>query len=167
LRGRWEGYAFSNTETETPLVSVDHDGWRLGTGVTYSPTLSWTLDAGYREESGPGATSHGFEGSATLLPTPTLSLTAYASTLERPLEFRFDEASADAFGFDAEWSPTDRLRLAIGLARYTEDRDRPDAAAFDWDQTRLHARMTLLLRSDTDAAPLPPALRARPRAGSR
>ena len=167
LRGRWERYAFSETETETPLVDVDDDGWRLGAGVTYSPTPAWTLDAGYREEYGPGASSHGFEGAVTFLPIPALSLTAYGSTLDRPLEFRFEEASVDAFGLDAEWSPTDRLRIALGAARYAEDRERPDAAAFDWDQTRLHARVTLLLRSDTDAVPLPPALRARPRAGSR
>jgi hypothetical protein len=167
LRGRWEGYAFSATETETPLVDVDDDGWRLGTGITYTPSPGWTLDAGYREENGPGASSHGFEAAATFLPTPALSLTAYASTLERPLEFRFDEASADGFGLDAEWSPTDRLRVAVGFAHYSEDRARPDAAAFDWGQTRLHAHLTLLLRSDTDAVPLPPAPRARPRAGSR
>jgi hypothetical protein len=167
LRGRLERYAFSDTETETPLVAVDHDGWRLGTGITYSPAPSWTIDLGYREEYGPGASSNGFEGAVTYLPIPALSLSAYGSTLERPLEFRFEESSVDALGLDAEWSPTDRLRIAAGAARYAEDRARPDAAAFDWDQTRLHARVTLLLRSDTDAVPLPPALRARPRAGSR
>jgi hypothetical protein len=167
LRGRLERYAFSETETETPLVAVDHDGWRLGAGVTYSPTPAWTVDLGYREEYGPGASSHGFEGAVTYLPIPTLSLSAYGSTLERPLEFRFEEASVDALGLDAEWSPNDRFRIAVGAARYAEDRGRPDPAAFDWDQTRLHARVTLVLRSDTDAVPLPPALRARPRAGSR
>jgi hypothetical protein len=167
LRGRLERYAFSDTETETPLAAVDHDGWRLGTGVTYSPTAAWTIDLGYREEYGPGASSHGFEGAVTYLPIPTLSLSAYGSTLERPLEFRFQETSVDALGLDAEWSPTDRLRIAVGAAHYAEDRARPDAAAFDWDQTRLHARVTLVLRSDTDAVPLPPALRTRPRAGSR
>jgi len=167
LRGRWEGYAYSNTETETPLVKVDDDGWRLGTGVTYSPTPAWTLDAGYREEYGPGASSHGFEGSVVFLPIPALSFTAYGSTLDRPLEFRFDDASVDAFGLNADWSPTDQLRITLGVERYHENRDRPDAAAFDWNQTRLHAGATLLLRSATDRAPLPPALRARQRAASR
>ncbi|HEX3233988.1 MAG TPA: hypothetical protein VHR41_07305 [Gemmatimonadales bacterium] len=167
LRARWEGYEYSKTETETPLVDVGHDGWRFGTGVTYSPSPAWTVDAGYREESGPGAASHGFEGSVTFISGAALSLTGYASTLDRPLEFRFDDASADAFGFDAEWRPTGRLRIGMGLARYTEDRARPDAAAFDWDQTRLNARVTLLLRSDADAVHVPPALRGRSRAGSR
>jgi hypothetical protein len=167
LRGKWERYAFSETETETPLAPVDDDGWRLGVGITYRPTSAWSLDGGYHEEYGPGASSHGFEGSVSFLPVARLSLTAYGSTLERPLEFRFQEASVDGFGLDAEWSPTDQLRVALGVAHYAEDRNRPDAAALDWDQTRLHARVTLLLRSDTDAVPLPPALRVRPRAGSR
>jgi hypothetical protein len=167
LRGRWESYAFSDTETETPLVQVDDDGWRVGAGATYTPTPAWTLDAGYREENGPGASSHGFEGSVSYLPIRTLTLTAYGSTLDRPLEFRFQDASVDAFGLDAEWKPTDRLRISLGFARYNEERDRPDAAAFDWNQTRLHAGVTLLLRSDSDVAPLPPALRTPRPAGSR
>jgi hypothetical protein len=167
LRGRWERYAFSNTQTQTPLVDVDDDGWRLGVGVAYSPAPAWRFDAGYREEYGPGASSNGFDGSVAWLPMPTLSLTGYGSTLERPLEFRFDEASVDVVGLDAEWSPGSRLRLAVGGARYWETRDRPDAAAFDWSQTRLHARVTLLFHSEADAFRLPPALRTRPRAGAR
>ncbi|HEX6667954.1 MAG TPA: hypothetical protein VF061_00265, partial [Gemmatimonadales bacterium] len=79
---------------------------------------------------------------------------------------RFQEASVDVLGLDAEWSPSDRLRLALGGARYWESRERPDAAAFDWNQTRLQARVTVLLRSETDAMPLPPARRSRPRATS-
>ena len=53
-----------------------------------------------------------------------------------------------------------------GVARYTEDRQRPDAAAFDWDQTRLQASVTLLLQSNADVAPLPRALADIPRAGA-
>jgi hypothetical protein len=167
LRARWERYAFSPTETETPLVSVDDDGYRLGFGISYSPIGTLSLDAGYREEHGPGASSHGFEGTLTFRPVPELSLVVYGSTLERPLEFRFQDASVDALGFDAEWRPVDRVRLALGAAHYAETRDRPDAAAFDWNQTRLMARVTLVLRSRADDVPLPPALPPLPRAGVR
>jgi hypothetical protein len=167
LRARGERYAYSDTETETPLVDVDDDGWRLGAGASYNLGQAWRFDAGYREEYGPGASSHGFDGLVTWMPTTMLSITGYGSTLDRPLEFRFNEASVDVVGLEAEWSPGSQLRLAIGGARYWETRDRPDAAAFDWDQTRLHARVTLLLRSRADGFRLPPALRTRPRAGSR
>ncbi len=167
LRGRWERYAFSSSETQTPLVDVDDDGWRIGVGVGYRPTAEWHLDAGYREEYGPGASSSGFEGSVAWLPRSDLSITAFGSTLDRPLEFRFDEASVDVIGIDAEWRPGTRLRLAVGGARYREARDRPDAAAFDWAQTRLHARVTLLFQTEADVLRLPPAVRTRARAGTR
>jgi hypothetical protein len=166
LRGRWEQYAFSPTETATPLVRVDNDGWRFGAGASFSPNEVWTIDAGYREEYGPGASSHGFEGSVSAVPNPRLTLTAYGSTLDRPLEFRFEEAGVDVFGLDAEWRPSARVRLALGGAHYAEDRRRPDASGFDWNQTRLNARVTLLFGSGADHLPLPRAIRTRPRAGS-
>jgi opacity protein-like surface antigen len=161
LRARWERYTFAETETETPLVKVDDDGWRAGIGVTYTPAPAWRLDAGYREEFGPGASSSGLEGSVSWLPTRALSLTAYGSTLDRPLEFRFEEASVEVLGLDVDWRPGDRFSFGVGAAHFSEDRDRPDAAAFDWNQARLHARATLFFRSDADALPLPPALRGR------
>ena len=167
LRGRWEQYAFSETETETPLVAVDDDGWRLGAGVTYSPTPAWTFDAGYREEYGPGASSHGFDGAVTFFPCPCDLARGLRIHPGPAARISLRGRSVDAFGVDAEWSPTNQWRIQVGAAHYAEDRDRPDAAAFDWDQTRLHARVTLILRSGTDAMPLPPALRARPPAGSR
>ena len=102
------------------------------------------------------------DSSGAVLPGATVTVRN-----DRPLEFRFNEASADVLGLEAEWRPSTQLRLAIGAARYWESRDRPDAAAFDWNQTRLHARVTLLLRSETDGFRLPPALRTRPRAGNR
>jgi hypothetical protein len=167
LRGRWERFVFSPTETETPLVDVDHDGWRAAAGITYRPSPAWTFDAGYREEYGPGASSNGFDGFITFAPSSALTLSAYGSTLDRPLEFRFDEGSVDVVGLDAEWSPAERVRMGVGAAQYREGRDRPDAAGFDWNQTRLTARLSLLLRSESDAVPLPRALRTRPRTGSR
>ena len=166
LRGRWERYAFSPTETETPLVDVDNDGWRFGAGASFSPDEIWTFDAGYREEYGPGASSHGFEGSLSATLNPRLTLTAYGSTLDRPLEFRFEEAGVDVVGFDAEWRPTARIRLGLGGAHYAEDRRRPDASGFDWNQTRLNARVTLVFGSGADQGRLPRALRQPRRAGS-
>jgi hypothetical protein len=166
LRGRWERYVFSPTETATPLVEVDNDGWRFGAGASFSPSDVWTFDVGYREEYGPGASSHGFEGSISAVPNPRLTLTAYGSTLDRPLEFRFEETGVDVFGVDAEWRPTERVRLALGGAHYAEDRRRPDASGLDWNQTRLNARVTLLFGSGADQVPLPRAIRTRPRAGS-
>jgi hypothetical protein len=165
LRARWERYAFSPADAETPLVNVDTDGWRFGVGGSVQLGAGWSLDGGYQEEYGPGASSHGFDGSLSAAPISQLTLTAYVSTLDRPLEFRFEESGADVFGLDAEWQPDARVRIGIGGAHYAENRDRPDASAFDWNQTRLNARVTLLFGSGADRQALPRALRTRPRAG--
>lgn len=167
LRGRGERYVYSPAEVETPLVDVDNDGWRLGVGASYSLGRVWTFDAGYREEYGPGASSHGFEGSISAVPTPQLTLTAYGATLDRPLEFRFEEAGVDVLGLDAEWRPSATLQLFLGGAHYREDRRRPDASGFDWNQTRLRAGITLFLGSGADRTPLPRAIRSRPPSGTR
>jgi hypothetical protein len=167
LRAVGEHYAFSPTETETPLVTVDDDGDRVGVGIAYTPIASLSLDAGYREEQGTGGSSEGFEATVTFRPARELSLIAYGSAFERPLEFRFQDASVDALGLEAEWWPSDRLRLAAGAVHYWEARNRPDAAAIDWNQTRLTARATLVLRSQADVVPLPPAIPRMPPAGVR
>jgi hypothetical protein len=167
LRGRWERYAFSPAEAETPLVNVDNDGWRFGAGASFSLGKVWTFDAGYREEYGPGASSHGFEGSISAVPIPQLTLTGYGATLDRPLEFRFEEAGVDVLGMDAEWRPSALMRVSLGAAHYREDRRRADASAFDWNQTRLNAGITLYLGSGADRTPLPRALRTRAPAGAR
>jgi hypothetical protein len=166
LRGRGERYAYSPTETETPLVDVDDDGWRLGVGATLTVGKIWTFDAGYREEYGPGASSHGFEGSVSAVPTAELTLTAYGATLDRPLEFRFEEAGVDVIGLDADWRAASAIRVFLGGSLYHEDRQRPDVSGFDWNQTRLHGGVTLFLGSGADRTPLPRALRTRPPSGT-
>jgi hypothetical protein len=166
LRGRWERYAFSPADAETPLVDVDADGWRFGAGASFSPNDDWTVDLGYREEYGPGASSHGFEGSVSASLLPVLTVTAFGSTNERALEFRFEDSGVDVLGVQAEWRVSERLRLAAGGAHYRENRRRPDVSGLDWNQTRLNARVTMLFGSDSDHAPLPRAQRGQRRAGT-
>jgi hypothetical protein len=67
-------------------------------------------------------------------------------------------------GIDAEFRPSETLRLALSGSQYFEDRRRPDARAFDWNQFRVQARVTWLFGSDADQVRLPRALR---RAGRR
>ncbi len=163
LRARGERFWFDDTETETPLVSVEEDGWRVGVGGTYTVGSRWTFDVGYHRELGPGAASAGLEGSVTYLPDDRWSLTVHGATLTRPLEFRFDEAGVVTYGLDAEFTPSARLRVGVSASGFEEERRRPDAAAFDWNQTRLSAYVTLVFGSAADRSPLPPAVRRPPR----
>jgi hypothetical protein len=162
VRGHYERYRYENAETATPLFSATGDGWRWDIGATATPLPGWSLDAGYRRELGPGAAAAGLDGSISYRPSPHLTVTLMGSTVDRPLEFRFNEAVLHVYGIDAQAEPSDRVRLGLTLDRYTESHRRPDAAAFDWDQVRLSARVTLLFGSGADVSGLPPAIRLLP-----
>ena len=159
LRASGERYWFDGSGAETALASFEDRGWRasLSAMVQVSPTL--TLDGGYHAESGPGAWSRTWDGRVTWLPAPGLTLSAFGSTFTRPLELRFDDAQVDAVGLDAAFRASERLQLALAGAQYFEERRRPDAGAFDWNQFRLQARVTWVFGSDADRLRLPPAIR--------
>ena len=122
LRGRWERYAFSPTETATPLADVDNDGWRFGVGASFRPNS--VLDPRWGIPGGiwPGASVPRLRGERQRLAGSEPDADGLGSTLDRPLEFRFEETGVDVFGLDAEWRPSARVRLALGGAHYAEDR---------------------------------------------
>ncbi len=157
LRVRGEAYAYEDAEAETPLASVEDDGWRFSWGATFLARPDLTLDGDYHAEKGPGAASRGWSASAAWRPNDRLGLTGYASNLLRPLEYRADEAEAWWFGADASWEASAGLLLGVGVTRYDENRDRPDAGAVDWSQTRLTFRVAWTLDSGADRWRLPPA----------
>lgn len=159
IRGGGERYWFSESGAETALASFEDRGWRTWAAATALVSSALTLDAGYRAEFGPGASSRTWDGRVTWAPTTRLTLAAFGSTFTRPLELRFDDAKVQAAGIDAGLRASDRLQLALTAAQYFEDRRRPDAGAFDWNQFRLHARVTWVFGSDADHLRLPPAIR--------
>lgn len=161
-----EHYSYANSETATPLVSVESSGWRFSWGATYTLTKTCVLDGGYHAEFGPGAASRGFEGGVTYAAGDRLSIAAHAATLDRPLEFRFDQASLDLFGLTADYRPAPRLRIQLDASHYAEDRTRPDAGAFSWNQVRVSSRVLLFFGGGADTGGLPPAVRGMPERGS-
>jgi hypothetical protein len=166
LQAGGERYWFDDSGAETGLATFEDRGWRLSLSATAlaSPTL--TLDGTYHEEFGPGAAARSWDARVTWLATRDLSLSAFGSTLTRPLELRFDEAHVNAVGLDAGYRVSERLQLALSGAQYFENRRRPDPGAFDWNQFRLQARIAWLLGSDADRLRLPPAIRGARRPGS-
>jgi hypothetical protein len=162
LRGRWERYKFDPAEASTPLFNAKRDGWRWELGGTVTPLPNWTVDGGYRLEFGPGAGAAAVAGSVTYGPSRRLAVMLFGSTATRPLEFRFNEAEVRSYGIDAQLEPTSRVRLGLSVNRYEELHRRPDAAAFDWDQFRVSARVAVLFGSQADLRGLPPAIRLLP-----
>lgn len=162
VRGRYERYEYAPAEAATPLFDAEEDGWRWEIGGTVRPQPGWTLDGEYRREYGPGAALAGVAGSMTYAPTRRVAVTLLGSTFNRPLEFRFNEAVMRAYGIEAEVVPAPRVRLGLTATRYVEIHRRPDAAAFDWDQLRVTARVTLLFANGADLDGLPAGIRLLP-----
>lgn len=159
LRASGERYDFAPTETSTPLVDVEDAGWRTGLGATFTLTPRWSLDADFHREFGPGAASQQLEGGVLFTPAPAVVLTARVASLRRPLELRFDDAAVTMVSVDAAFPLMTGLQAGLGVARFSEARRRPDAAALDWNQTRIYARLSAVLGSSADRLPLPPARR--------
>jgi hypothetical protein len=163
LHARGERYWFEPAEASSPLTTAEDDGWRASVGTAVDLSAAWRAELDGHREFGPGAASRGIDAAVSFRPDAHLELRASGAALQRPLEFRYDDASVSMFGVDADWEASDRVRTGVGIARYWETRDRPDAAAFDWSQTRLSARLTLVF-GGARPIPLPPA---RPRQSSR
>ena len=154
LRARAERYSFDAAEAETPLVDVERDGWRWEVGGTVVPDTRWTIDLGYHAEFGPGAASAGPGGRVTYAPAPAVRLTLHGAYLDRPLELRFSDAALRLYGLEAQALVTPRVRATLGASRYLEERERPDAAAFSWNQVRVTAGLAVELGPDADGRAL-------------
>ncbi|MEP6573197.1 MAG: hypothetical protein ABJD11_10900 [Gemmatimonadota bacterium] len=155
LSARGTRFWFEDTETDTPLLNVEDRGWRFSLLASYQIVPALGIDLGHDAEYGPGASYLGYNGRITWTPQRALMIAVHGSTLDRPLEFRFDEARLHEFGIDARWQIQERWSLSAGIARYAELRKRPDPAALNWNQTRLNAGVTLLLGNSADALRLP------------
>lgn len=159
LHAGGERYWYDASGAEVPLQVTEDAGWRWNSGLGVTPATGWYFSANYRAEFGPGASSRGWDASASWQPLAALSLSAEGGHLSRPLEFRFSDSRLDWFGGQVDLKAGDRLRCFVSALRYLEDRDRPDAGAFSWNQTRLTAGISWLLGSGADQIPLPPAIR--------
>jgi hypothetical protein len=162
VRGRYERYRYEDAEVATPLFDAQGDGWRWEMGTTVRPRTAWILDGGYRRDFGPGAAAAGVAGTLMYAPSRRLAVTLLGSTVDRPLEFRYNDAVVRAYGIDAQVEPSPRVRLGLAATRYEEIHRRPDAGAFDWNQFRVSARVVLLFGNGADVGELPPAIRVLP-----
>ena len=154
-----ERYKYSPADVSTPLVQgTQTSGWRFTFGATYQPAPEWGVDYGYHAEFGTGASSRGFDGALRFAPNERFDLAVQAATLDRPLEFRYNEAKVTLLGLSAAYRPSERATVALDAARFFQNQERPDAGAFDWRQTRLSARVTLAFGKGADLRGVPPAV---------
>lgn len=166
LRASGEQYWYDDAQADVPLASVETSGWRWS-GDGSLTRGAWLFRLGYRRDEGPGGRSDGWEGSIGFNPTPALTVTARGGSLFRALEFRYSDSDMWLLGLDGVYRVSDVLRARLGVIRYDEWRDRPDAGAFAWDQLRLTAGLSLVLGSRADRGVLPEVIRRMPEASVR
>ena len=161
LRVRGEDYTYESADVATPLVVTQDGGWQASGGATYQFTNAWSAQAGYHNEFGAGASSSGWDANVTFAPSPRFSIMGYGNSLQRPLEYRWDDSKVLVYGMQANLVARDNLTVAFMAARYDENRQRPDAASFEWDQLRFGAKVIMTF-SSADRLPLPRAITNRP-----
>jgi hypothetical protein len=162
IQARAEWFRYDDTETSTPTVTIEDRGWRWGLDAALTPDPQWKIEAGAHREIQPGAASGGLNGRVAWSPSQSLRMSVQGGSLVRPLELRFQDAGVTWAGAAVDYRGAERWTAGLSVDRYWESRDRPDAAAFDWDQWRLSARVSLTLRSAADRW-LPPG---RPRSST-
>lgn len=159
LRGRGEVFGYEDTKTLTPNASVADGGWRWTIGAGYNGVRGWRFDGNYYVNKSVGASSLGWDVRATWLPMPKLYVTADGGYLNRPLEYRYNDARTWNAGLRLDWRMNNGIRAMVEGRYYNEDRRRPDAAAIDnWEQIRVNAGLTLYFGSGADTPTLSPTI---------
>jgi hypothetical protein len=84
-----------------------------------------------------------------------LQASAFGGQWLRPLELRYDDARIWTYGAGLDWDASEGLRVSAQARRFEEERERPDAASFDWDQWRLSLAVTIVTGSGSPRLPEP------------
>jgi hypothetical protein len=112
-----------------------------------------------------GATTGGGDVWVGWTPRDALMLRAYAAYSQRPLVYRYDDSYVSWTGLDVNMKLSPQLVLGASGVYVYEDRNRPDAAAFSWNQTRVSAFITYVLSvGGSDHVNLPNAVKKMPSA---
>ena len=163
LRGRLEWYEYENTGAETALGSAAETGMLWAAGATVTALPRWTFDAGWMYDKNFGAAAAGWDVSVGWNPFKTLVLRMYGAYSQRPLVYRFDESFVTWAGLDASLRATDQVQVGASIVYINEDRVRPDAAAFDWNQARISAWVTYVVSAGgADKLGIPDAVKRMP-----
>lgn len=167
LRARIEKFSYQETEASTTLVVVKDDGWRYGLGASYRYSASFSASLDYQAGVGPGAQALTVDGAVSWKPMPTVGLRASAAYIERSLELRTEDNSLWQVGLDGDAVVYRGIRAFAGTWFLKENRERPDAAAIDWNQVRFHLGLRYGFGSAADRPTLPPAILRIPEGGAR
>ena len=165
LRGRIQWQEYENTGAETALGSAAPTGTVWAAGATVTALPRWTFDAGWMYERNFGAVATGGDASVGWNPFDAMVLRLYGAYSQRPLVYRFDDSYLTWAGLDVSLRTTQQVLVGASIVYVNENRKRPDAAAFDWNQTRVSAYVTYVFSAGgADRTGLPDAVKRMPSA---
>ena len=158
IDARGESYRYEDAEVSTGLVvGLEDAGWRANGRATATVDSSWTIEAGYGREYGPGAAAAFSDAVISFAPGGRYSLDLYGGTVARPLELRYYDARTRWVGARGELRLESSRRLWAEVALVDDARERPDAAASSLSQIRVRSGFSMAFGSGADRQPLPPA----------
>jgi hypothetical protein len=146
LRTGGETYQYDSDDAASPLVDAEDSGWRGSVGATYTGFHKVVLDARYKAQYGPGASSQGLTGRVTVEPVSAVSVTAHGGYLDRPLEYRYGDSEVFSYGARVDLQPTPGIFATLGMIRYDETRGSP-STQLDWGHWRFSAGLTVVFGS--------------------
>jgi hypothetical protein len=165
LRGRIEWHEFEGTGAETALGSAAPTGSLWAAGATITAFPRWTFDAGWMYDKNFGAAAAGGDVSIGWTPRDPLVLRLYGAYSQRPLVYRYNDSYVTWAGLDVSLRATQQVLVGASVVYINEDRNRPDAAAFDWNQARVSAFVTYVLSAGgADRLSVPDAVKRMPSA---
>jgi hypothetical protein len=158
LHGRGEVYRFEDSGANTALVpQLENSGWRANGGGTLVVDRHWSVDANLGFEHGPGAASRSADAAVRWSPNAKYTFDVHGGALDRPLEYRFYDASGLWVGARGERQFSSDWRFWGEVQIVGDQRDRPDAANTSLSQLRVRTGLSVSLGSNADRLALPPA----------
>ena len=143
--GGWRSYG--ETRATTVIRPLEDDGWRAGSGVRWQASDTWTVDAVYRLEWGPGAFLSSADVGAGYRPSERLAVMFQGTTFQQIEEFRLGDGRAVGGGVSFDLLLTERVSLSGG-ASVLRHRDGGTAITSPWNQSRAWTSLRIAVGED-------------------
>lgn len=148
IEASWRKYGEASTDAPDDYRTT---GWGAGAGGTWTPRLSWTLDAFYRLESGFGAARQEGQVGLRRAFAGSGSIALQGIAFQRLYEFRLDQGTVVGLGIEGSLPLGDRSRVFASGTVYRQHDDGP--SAIDWNQRRASVRFEWALGREPGTTP--------------
>ena len=152
LRGEASYRSYGVPAIDEGADVMRREGWGAGTGIGWSPTPPWRLDASFRVERGLGASRRDATAGVVRRFGDAGSLALQGVFFERLYEFRLAEGTVVGLGTEATLPLSARTRLVVAAAAYRHF-EGGAAPGIDWGQRRGSVRLQWTVGAEPGATP--------------